>query len=396
MYALSLDIAYAQKLFPAFLHSTNRRGHSVTNIPHEATVSLRLARRFIDGLQEAAFPFEALLQDILRYQGKHNPPLSAYWKSKGFDSGEVRDFDEVPAVPTDVFRYVELCSNEAPPQGVFRTSGTTSGARGQHFHLSTLAYDAGAIRHFQNVVLGQDQKTHFVHVAFPPRTHPDSSLSHMLRVFGEALGRDARSLDFYFEEEGLRVDALKKRLNDAVAEGEPITLFGTAFGLADTLDHLSAMQLPKGSRIIQTGGFKGRREALEPSEFYLALAQHYGLQVGAVLAEYGMTELSSQLYSNLQQPAETPEDSASRRLLPPPWCRVDACDPETLRVLPQGERGLLRFSDCANIDSAAIIQSSDLGIVHPDGIELIGRMPGATPRGCSLAIEELRSHAPRR
>src|SRR5690554_1965007 len=119
MYALSLDIAYAQKLFPAFLHSTNRRGHSVTNIPHEATVSLRLARRFIDGLQEAAFPFEALLQDILRYQGKHNPPLSAYWKSKGFDSGEVRDFDEVPAVPTDVFRYVELCSNEAPPQGVF-------------------------------------------------------------------------------------------------------------------------------------------------------------------------------------------------------------------------------------------------------------------------------------
>lgn len=368
----------------------------MTNIPFETTESLRLARRFVEGLQEPQFPFETLLQDIIRYQGRHNAPLSAYWISKGFDSEGVRSFDQVPAVPTDVFRYVELCSNEAPSQGVFRTSGTTSGARGQHFHLSTLAYDAGAIRHFQDTVLGHGQKTHFVHVAFPPRTHPDSSLSHMLRVFGEALGHDARSLAFYFEEEGLQIDALRQRLADAVAEDQAITLFGTAFGLADTLDHLPACSLPKGSLIIQTGGFKGRREALEPAAFYSALATHYGLPPGAVLAEYGMTELSSQLYANPQESAGSPEAAAARRLVPPPWCRVDACDPETLRVLPQGEAGLLRFSDCANIDSAAIIQSSDLGIVHPDGVELIGRMPGATPRGCSLAIEELRSHAPRR
>lgn len=368
----------------------------MTNTRADATESQRLAQQFIDGLAQEHFPFEILLKDIVRYQGKRNAPLQGFWASKGFDSTTFQRPNDIPAVPTDVFRYVDLISNEAPASGVFRTSGTTSGARGQHFHLSTRAYDAGALRHFEDTVLGRGQRTHFIHVAFPPSTHPDSSLSHMLRVFSEHFGIDARSLAFYFEDAGLRTDALTQRVNEAVRENEAVILFGTAFGLADTLDQLPATTLPAGSKIIQTGGFKGRRESMAPAAFYQALAEHYDIPVASVLAEYGMTELSSQLYSNLAQPAHTAEESAGRRLIAPAWCRVDACDPETLAVLPAGERGLLRFSDCANIDSVAVIQSSDLGIVHPDGVELIGRMAGATPRGCSLAIEEIRAQRAQR
>lgn len=370
-------------------------GHQVTNTHSDVTESHRLALRFIEGLRADAYAWNELLQDILRYQARFNPPLQAYWQSRGFDATRAFEIHDVPAVPTDVFRYVELCSHEAPARGVFRTSGTTSGARGQHFYLSTLAYDAGALRHFQDSVLGHGRKTHFIHIAFSPQTHPDSSLSHMLRVFGEALGKDARSLDFFYSNEGLNQDALLQRLREAHDENEPVILFGTAFGLADSIDQLPAIPLPPGSRILQTGGFKGRREALEASDFYGKLAEHYHISPADVLAEYGMTELSSQLYTDMTLPGNTPQASATRLLRSPPWCRVDACDPQTLEVLPHGEAGLLRFSDCANIDSVAIIQSSDLGIVHPQGVELIGRMPGATPRGCSLAIEEIRSLAPR-
>ena len=36
------------------------------------------------------------------------------------------------------------------------------------------------------------------------------------------------------------------------------------------------------------------------------------------------------------------------------------------------------------------IQTADLGRVTAEGVELTGRMIGAEPRGCSLAMEDLR------
>lgn len=284
-----------------------------------------------------------------------------------------------------------LVSNEAPTQGVFRTSGTTSGKRGEHFFLSTQAYDAGALRHFQRAVLKNNDPIHLISIAFDAKTHPDSSLSHMLRVFGETLGKDARSQTFYFESRGLRTDALTQRLQEATAEQEPVILFGTAFGLADAMDALPPQSLPTGSKIIQTGGFKGRRQHIEAEALYQQLSDHFDVPVGDVLAEYGMTELSSQLYSDVDSPAHSAHASAARLLIPPPWCKVEAVDPHTLQPVKPGRIGLLRFTDCANIDSVAVIQTSDLGIVHPRGVELIGRSEDAVPRGCSLAIEEIRA-----
>jgi hypothetical protein len=56
---------------------------------------------------------------------------------------------------------------------------------------------------------------------------------------------------------------------------------------------------------------------------------------------------------------------------------------------PPGREGIARFVDLANVDSAVAIQTADR-IRHVDGgIELLGRTPGAPPRGCSLALEHL-------
>lgn len=70
--------------------------------------------------------------------------------------------------------------------------------------------------------------------------------------------------------------------------------------------------------------------------------------------------------------------------------RVSARDPETLAPLPLGRRGVARLKDLANVESAWAIQTADEIVVHVDGgVELFGRLAGAAPRGCSLAIEEL-------
>jgi hypothetical protein len=50
----------------------------------------------------------------------------------------------------------------------------------------------------------------------------------------------------------------------------------------------------------------------------------------------------------------------------------------------EGETGLIRVFDLANVFSVAAIQTEDLGIRHGDGFELIGRASFAEPRGCSL------------
>ncbi len=46
--------------------------------------------------------------------------------------------------------------------------------------------------------------------------------------------------------------------------------------------------------------------------------------------------------------------------------------------------GLIRIIDLANVYSVMAIQTEDLGIRREVGFELLGRVPAAEPRGCSL------------
>ena len=364
-------------------------------------------------------PIRAALRDVVRYQHRHNPALARFWDLRGFDpSGDI-DPDLIPAVPTDVFRHVRLASDEAPARVTFRTSGTTSGQRGEHHHISTRCYDAGALLHARRLLPTPPGGWRFVNLTFPPDTHPDSSLSHMVALFVRELGDgDPSSARFHLGPSGIDASSVREALQRAAHDGAPCLVFGTAFALADVLDLCPPVTLPPGSVVIETGGFKGRREALEPSAFRDAISRQLGVPTGRIMSEYGMTELSSQLYTRLQeqlgsladvgqptnagpltdvaalaggaaQPISLP-DPQPRLLVPPPWLLVRACDPEDLRPLPSGETGILRFVDLCNVDSVVAVQTSDVGRVTPGGVELLGRAPGSTPRGCSLAIEELR------
>jgi len=59
-----------------------------------------------------------------------------------------------------------------------------------------------------------------------------------------------------------------------------------------------------------------------------------------------------------------------------------------LSAVVAGEVGIARIIDLGNVDSAIAIQTQDRVRRRGEGIELLGRAPGATPRGCSLAVEE--------
>lgn len=160
-----------------------------------------------------------------------------------------------------------------------------------------------------------------------------------------------------------------------------VTLFGTAFAFVQLFDETDeTWQLPTGSVIVETGGFKGRTREIERGEFYELLAARLGISTSDIWSEYGMSEMASQFYGRGL-------DGVKRG---PAWVRTRAIDPETGDDAPDGTPGLLRHCDLANWNSVLAIQTQDLGTLTDDGgFVLHGRAPDADLRGCSLSVEEL-------
>ncbi len=324
---------------------------------------------------------DQLIVDLAAYQGEVVKPY------RRLVAGARQTlFDEFPpALPTEVFRHVRVAAHDAEEdQRVFRTSGTTTGARGAHAFRDLELYDRAA-RVAARPLLFPGDPVRLILLAPPEAEAPDSSLTYMLARFTEWFATSATWIW------PLDAAALTDALAAAEAAGEPTAVLGTSFAFVHAEDTLErSFALPAGSRLMQTGGFKGRSREVAPAELRALLGARYGLSDDRIVSEYGMTELSSQLYeSTLVDPA------APRRYRAPAWVRVTTVDPERLEPLPTGARGLLRIDDVANLDSVACLQTADSATVHPDGtVELHGRHPGALPRGCSLAVEEALAAAP--
>ncbi|MCC6873143.1 MAG: acyl-protein synthetase [Sandaracinaceae bacterium] len=329
---------------------------------------LALIARLSDGSRDD-LERDALLADLAAYQREHVEPYARLMARR-----------PKAALPADVFRYARVASFD--PQldvRVFRTSGTTSGARGEHAFRDLSIYDAAALAAARHALFPDAPQMRLVMLAPHPDEVPDSSLSYMLGRFESWF---ASRCDWVWRGGALDAGRLAIVLAESQSSGEPVALLGTSFALVHAEERLQeTFRLPIGSRIMQTGGFKGRSRELEPEALRAALGARYGVPGERIVAEYGMTELSSQMYETL--------DASSRRLYwVPGWVRARAVDPETLEPRPDGELGVLRIDDAANLDSVSAIQTSDLARIHGGRIELVGRAPGAQLRGCSLAVEE--------
>ena len=300
-------------------------------------------------------PFEALALDVHAYQVTHAPVVAA------LTLGEVVQWTQIPAVPVSLFKDLPVGTlTPDEPAVVFRTSGTTGGGRGMHRLRSTALYDRGARAWARRSVPGAP--TRIVALLDDAARIPDASLSHMVATFGDVT---------WTVRDGV-LDA--PATADAIGS-DRVYVASTAFAMAEYLDH-QPPRLPLGSVVMVTGGFKGRAHRLEGASLYRAIREQ--LAPSRLVTEYGMTELSSQLWG-----------APGINYAPPPWLRVLAVDPVSGDVLPAGAQGQLRFIDLANLDSTLGIETMDAGVVHVDGtVELRGRLAGAPSRGCSLTVEE--------
>ena len=316
--------------------------------------------------------FDRLAADVVRHQAARIPAYGRLIKARGGFDG---DWRSAPLVPTDLFRELDLCSAplDAELEARFLTSGTTTGTRGCRRVPDLTLYHAGMIAPFvTHVLAGDTTPRRWLALVPTPEHDPESSLSHMVGALAQRLSGD---ITWVMTPQGLDVEGAT-----AFTEGldEPVVVLTTAFALIHWLDGSgdALMPLPAGSRMMLTGGYKGRARTVEEPELLRLIETRLGLSEDAVVPEYGMTELTSQAYG---RPFEAP-----------PWLRLRVVDPATGRDVPEGQEGLVAFFDLLNLDNISALLTGDLGRLDPAGrLTLLGRAPGQVVRGCSLTAEEL-------
>lgn len=328
--------------------------------------------------------FERLVLDAIEWQRAACPALDRALTAAGAGTlGE--GLGGVVGVPTDAFKMARIATFERTRQRrVFYTSGTTQDVRGQHEFATLELYEHAAISAAKRWLLPATAYR-FVFFAEGEDDNPNSSLTAMLAMFSRAWG--GRAEPFFVRGSKLDSASAVMAMEQAIDAGERVALLGATWAFVHFADQVGPWRcaLPNGSVVMPTGGFKGRSRELAPDELMAEIQDRYGVLRSQIVQEYGMTELSSQAYE------AHAEGVVAGRYRCPPWMRVDAVDPETLAVLPRGEEGILRVIDLANLGSCVAIQTADLGVVHEDGFEVRGRMPGATPRGCARAMDALLS-----
>ncbi|MEP7029283.1 MAG: hypothetical protein ABI960_11870, partial [Candidatus Eisenbacteria bacterium] len=291
--------------------------------------------------------FDELALRVFAYQYESLAPYRAYCQKRGALPQRLRTWSEIPPVPAQAFRDVRLwCDEDDAPAAVFHTSGTSAGDRpGKHYMSATglALYEASLVPTFRAFVLpelvaeGACSAMALLVLGPPPAEAPHSSLWHMVDVAGHRLfERPAR---WFLPAAGLDAAGLER----ALSEGGPVCLVATDLALDAWLEGAHArglrIRLPAGSRVVHTGGAKGRRRASSLSTLFERAHAVLGLAPERCVSEYGMTELASQFYEDALRVAPVPATAALRLKHGPPWLRALVVDVQTLEPLAPGRPG---------------------------------------------------------
>ncbi|MDP6505909.1 MAG: hypothetical protein QF886_19965, partial [Planctomycetota bacterium] len=329
--------------------------------------------------------FNVLALRIFEYQFQNNPIFQRLCENRGRTPSDIDDWRQIPSVPADAFRATDFCA--FPVEGAirtFRSSGTTQQHRSRH-HLDTLTlYEASLLPNFKEHMLpdrlAAERRDHgppeglvaerqdyglkmpFLCLLPSATSQPDSSLIHMIQVAMDRFG--AEDSDYYFNaESSFECERLVQTLDDASRTQRPVMLLGAAFSFVHLLDECGrsgrSFELPIGSRLMETGGYKGKTREIPRAELHQMLAALFNIPDTHIVNEYGMSEISVQFYDvKLRDTLEGREPRDFKAV--PHWSRVSILDPETMQET-EGV-GLIQICDLSNRGSAVHVLTADWGI----------------------------------
>ncbi len=339
---------------------------------------------FMDRPQAGDDEFNALALRLFAHQFRHNLAFQRYCQQQGKTLRTIKHWRDIPQVPINAFKDLTLsCVRPERCERVFMTSGTTrADVKGRHYHPHLRVYDRSMALHFSRRFMRGAQRLR-MGILFPTEDMmPNSSLAHYLALALRDFG--APGSGYFVNPQGMDTEGLCDSLARAQRDGEPYALLGASYSFVHFMDELRqrglAFSLPPGSRLFDTGGFKGQSRELAMDDFYRQLTASFGVPASACTNMYGMTELSTQFYDDGN--ATLPAVKSG-----PHWIRSRLVDPLSGRDVPTGERGVLAHCDLANFNSVTTILTEDVGVAVDGGFLLLGRAQGAQAKGCSMAMD---------
>lgn len=310
--------------------------------------------------------FEAVAYEVYEYQFENNQVYRDWCKKLLRTPKEVKAFNELPYLPITFFKSHDVVSGRWNPELIFESSGTTDAQSSKHRVHAIKGYHENCVRAFESIY---GTLSDYVILALLPSylERNNSGLVHMVNHFIERTAHPDSG--FYLN----NLKALNEKLHQLKYSPKKIMLWGVTFALLDFIEAYS-MHFPR-LQVMETGGMKGRRKEMVRQEVHNQLKMRLGTT--HIHSEYGMTELFSQAYADLNgvfQPAQTMQVFVR-----------DFNDPFSFS--PKGRAGGLNIIDLANWRTCSFIETQDIGKMHDNGcFEVLGRFDQADLRGCNLMV----------
>lgn len=305
---------------------------------------------------------------LFRYQHDSCAPYRQYCDYLGIDAASVQQVVSIPFLPVELFKTHDIRSGNYEAEFVFSSSSTTGSGVSRHAVERLSWYEAVSRACFERF-FGPVQEHVFLCLLPSYLERSGSSLIAMLENWVQETEAAGSGFFLYNHNE------LLDRLEQAVAAGKNVQLWGVSFALLDFAAVFSFDPKGKALRVLETGGMKGRREEITRTALHQTLEAAFGLP--EISSEYGMTELTSQAYA-----------LRAGLFSCPPWMKVYAVQTDDpFAPAGPGRIGRLCIVDLANAHSCAFLMTSDLGRVYPDGsFEVLGRLDHSDLRGCNLML----------
>jgi hypothetical protein len=314
--------------------------------------------------------FGEIALSLYSAQRAHNRAYDKLCTARGV--AEVRRWQDIPPVPTAAFKELEMTAlPEAQRSAVFYSSGTTQTDRSRHFHSreSLSLYEDSLWLWFEKLFADEAVLIFLTPAA---KAAPNSSLAHMFSTIASRRGGEFCGI---VREDGWAIDFTK--VFGLLAKNRRVAVLGTAFLFVNLLDEMEKagirFEMGEESLAVETGGYKGRTREVPKDELHRLIKERLGMLPQNIFGEYGMSELSSQAYAGVRETFRFP-----------PWARAQIISPATGGEANEGERGLIRVYDLANVWSVMAVQTEDVGVKEGHGFRLLGRAAAAEVRGCSL------------
>ncbi len=311
--------------------------------------------------------FEHLALNLFRQQYKTVEVYRKFIEIIGVKPNEVKKLIDIPFLPIGFFKNYEIKNGNYNAELTFLSSSTTGIGQSKHLVKTKENYIQSFIECF-NHFFGDYRE--YCYLALLPSylERQGSSLIYMMDFFIKSSNYKESGYYLYNHQE------LAEKILENEKNAIPTFLFGVSFALLDFSEKYQFEDL-KYTKIMDTGGMKGRRKEIVLEEFHHILKNAFG--VDRIYSEYGMTELMSQAYSK-----------ENGEFYCPPSMRVfgRALD-DPFEVRDSSGSGLLNIIDLNNTDSCAFIATDDLCNIAENGhFKILGRADFSDMRGCNVMV----------